>query len=114
MVVRMDKELNDPYIKSKYFVTLTYSDAYLPVALSPEDWDHVSWYYHNLPIAYRRYDYSLLEPWRLSKFLKDVQDDFKVTYCHGYYDKHHNAITDERDVHLRYFATGEYGDISHR
>ena len=105
----MDHELEDPYIKSKYFVTLTYNDRYLPTALSPEVWQRVSAYYHDLPIAYRRYDYSLLEPWRLSKFLRDVYEDFVITYCNGKYDDHHNLITEEKDTHLRYYATGEYG-----
>lgn len=114
MVVRMRYEMEDSYNVSKYFITLTYSDDNLPVPFSPEDWRVLSNYYHLQPIAYRKYDYSLLDPPRLSQFILDLNNDFRVNYCNAHYDEHHNCICDEDNHHLRYFATGEYGDISHR
>ena len=114
MVVRMRHEMEDPYNVSKYFITLTYDDKFLPVPFSPDEWNVVSAYYHLQPIAFRRYDYSLLDPYALSKFLLDLGDEFRIGYCNAYRDKHHNCICDEPNHHIRYFATGEYGDISHR
>lgn len=115
MVVRMKHEMEDSYnVGDKYFFTLTYDDNHLLTPFSSEEWSAVSWYYHNLPIAFRKYDYSLLEPWRLSQFIKDLQNQFILEFCNGFYDDHKNLKTAEKNVYIRYFCTGEYGDISHR
>lgn len=112
MVLRMEHEIKDKYNVSKYFFTLTYSDKFLPVVCP--DWPSLSSYYHLQDFAYRHYDYALLEPWRLSQFLYDVRREFLLDFCHGYKDKHDKVYSDEDNTWLRYFCTGEYGDISHR
>ena len=114
MVYRMKSEMEDKYNVSKYFITLTYDDRHLPTLFNDKEWQAISWYYHNQPEAFRRYDYSILEPWLLSSFIVRLSNDFNVTFCNGYYDKHKNCIRTEENTHLRYFCTGEFGDISHR
>lgn len=114
MVYRMKSEMEDRYNVSKYFITLTYDDRHLPTIFTDDEWQRVSWYYHNQPSAFRKYDFSLLEPWALAAFMVRLSNDFNVTYCNGYYDSHKNLIRTEENSHLRYFCTGEYGDISHR
>lgn len=112
MVVRMREEIKDRYNKSAYFITLTYSDRNLPVCI--DNWPSVSNYYHLMPMAYRKYDYSILVPEHLSNFMSDLSREFRLKYCNSYLDKHHNVIDTEPNTHIRYYATGEYGDISHR
>lgn len=112
MVLRCEREYKDSYNVCKFFFTLTYDDNHI-TAVVP-DWPRVSWYYHNQPEAYRHYDFCLLEPSHLSKFIEDLSNEFKILYCGGHYNNHGDVVGCELNNHLRYFCTGEYGDISHR
>lgn len=97
--VRMRYELADIRNKSAFFVTLTYDDAHLPVL--QESNRYLCDYLSILPYADRDYSFCYLEKHDFSVWIKRCQEWLRDKTCSD-------------DALMRYYLTGEYGDISHR
>lgn len=114
VALRMRYEMQDSYNVKKYFITLTYDDKHLPCCIPDEYRQNVLNYISLLPIGERRYDFCVLVRSHLSNFMEKLLDEFRLQYCNGRYNEHKKVVTDEQNTLLRFYATGEYGDISHR
>lgn len=96
--VRMRYEMSDIRNKSAFFITLTYDDAHLP--LVTENNRFLLDYLQCKPYADRDYSFCYLEKQHFSVWIKNCQEWLR-NYTHD-------------DSLMRYYLTGEYGDISHR
>lgn len=114
MVLRMDREMKDPYNFNHWFITLSYDDEHLHTVFDEVTQRRVCNYYKNFPSSHRRYDFSLLEKSDLSEFLHELQSIFRVEYCNSIDNGNYHFTDTEENVHIRYYCTGEYGHISHR